>query len=282
MKMPPVKPPITEARVKIFKELDAERKRQTEKWGVQSYPSLLPVLLGKHPMTTGVRQCDAYGLPPEIVARDAYERAVADGTVTWGHIFVEEVAEAFAATNREDMRTELIQALASGVQWLEDLDKKTALGPLHDELERHKFEPALTEAETEAFLYHLAGEPEGPIPADYYATIQRAYTKKKAVRAGECPMSEQKVEAVKATSYDVNSDKLNGVDQYSATSPINDLRGELAKAQAENEKLAKAQAENEKLHSIINRAHEALGERHVHWDEGSAANEAEEILEEAR
>ena len=122
-KMPPVKAPLLAARVQIFKDIGEERRRQTKQWGVQSYPSLIPVMRDDA-ITTGVRQCASYGLPTEYAAREAYEKAVENGTVTWGHIFIEEVAEAFAATNVEDMRKELIQALASGVQWLEDLDKE--------------------------------------------------------------------------------------------------------------------------------------------------------------
>jgi len=116
--------PVPLERAKIFGDIDKERRAQTEKWGEQSYPSLITTHEAANDLTKGIMQCFAYGLPKEEQARERYEKAVKDGTVTWGHIFLEEVCETFAATNEADMRKELIQALASGVQWLEDMDKK--------------------------------------------------------------------------------------------------------------------------------------------------------------
>lgn len=45
--------------------------------------------------------------------------------VTWRHIFLEEAFEALAETDPAKLREELIQALAVGVAWIEDIDSRT-------------------------------------------------------------------------------------------------------------------------------------------------------------
>lgn len=91
-----------------------ERIRQDDKWGsFQSHPD------GTHERYEA--QAERY--------RDACNEAAAhpkaSGGVTWRHIFLEEVFEALTETDPAKLREELIQALAVGVAWIEDIDGRT-------------------------------------------------------------------------------------------------------------------------------------------------------------
>lgn len=90
-----------------------ERKRQLEKWGVQKLPD----------GTGSVRFKYA-----EQMARARTDHANKMGTVTWQQVLEEETAEAFASSDYETLRAELIQVAAVAVAWIEDLD--TRLVPL--------------------------------------------------------------------------------------------------------------------------------------------------------
>lgn len=57
----------------------------------------------------------------EVAAKAAYERARAEGCVTWRDTLREEVAESLASDNPEHLATELLQSLAVCGKWLEAL-----------------------------------------------------------------------------------------------------------------------------------------------------------------
>lgn len=86
-----------------------ERRRQNTKWGVQHHSN-------------------GTGYPGTAAdARDAQARcdaAFRDGIGTWRHILTEEIAEAYAETDRAALRAELIQVAAVAVAWIEDLDSR--------------------------------------------------------------------------------------------------------------------------------------------------------------
>lgn len=86
----------------------AERVRQVEKWGEQNHPD------GTHHSP----------IHADMVRRDC-ERAFRDGRGTWRHILSEEVAEAYAETDPEKLRAELVQVAAVAVAWVEAIDRRT-------------------------------------------------------------------------------------------------------------------------------------------------------------
>jgi hypothetical protein len=95
---------------RIFSEISRERKRQDEKWGEQNYP-----MLGA-PFTNA-----------EMVAMRESLQHVNDDTALencWFNIFMEEVCEAFAETEPEKQRAEMIQVAAVAAQIIERLDRR--------------------------------------------------------------------------------------------------------------------------------------------------------------
>ena len=85
----------------------SERLRQLKKWGPQH-----------HPNGTG----NAEQMQTAAYAKMDYERASKEGRLTWCHILNEEVAEAFAESDTERLKEELVQVMAVCAAWIEDLD----------------------------------------------------------------------------------------------------------------------------------------------------------------
>lgn len=103
---------VTEARKRnhyletvILPELKAERTRQFETWGFQS-----------HPMGNVFTREDADAM------RKLTDEAAKDGRLTWRHIAVEELYEAFSADHPEEVREELIQLLAVVAAVIQHID----------------------------------------------------------------------------------------------------------------------------------------------------------------
>ncbi|KMS79079.1 hypothetical protein ACH49_13560 [Streptomyces leeuwenhoekii] len=90
-------------------EIDAERQRQIATFGDQH-----------HPDGTGT----IHHIDQADRVRAKVDQAAADGTQTWGNILAEEVAEAFAETAPNRLRTELIQVAAVCAAWIADLDSR--------------------------------------------------------------------------------------------------------------------------------------------------------------
>lgn len=84
-----------------------ERRRQEERWGVQH-----------HPDATGLIDDDVRAERIKAL-NDFYD---AEGNITWRDILLEEVYEAFAETDLDKLREELIQVAAVAVAWIEDID----------------------------------------------------------------------------------------------------------------------------------------------------------------
>ena len=96
--------------VSILKEVRNERRRQDEKWGeVQAIPN-------------------GTGGPGRDRQRDMFkaltDRKMERGTVTFLDVLQEEVAEAFAETDPDRLREELIQSAAVCVKWAEAIDRQ--------------------------------------------------------------------------------------------------------------------------------------------------------------
>ncbi|MGW7350889.1 hypothetical protein [Streptomyces sp. NPDC054784] len=106
--------------VKAFAEdVDTERQRQLRKFGDQHHP-------------------DGTGLT-EDRDRAARARHVCDsmarlGQLAWRDILHEEVQEAFAETDPDLLRAELVQVAAVCAAWIADLDSRTS--------DRHPAHPA--------------------------------------------------------------------------------------------------------------------------------------------
>lgn len=102
----------------VLAEVYAERCRQDAKWGEQN-----------HPDGTGPNLVWAYTGPAAYVADTAKsecQRLSDEGLVTYADIFLEEVAEAFAESDPNKLRTELIQCAAVAVAWVEKIDRDQA------------------------------------------------------------------------------------------------------------------------------------------------------------
>lgn len=94
----------------VLHEVSMERDRQDTLFGDQSH---LPDGTGG----------DGYK-HLAVVDRWACKMAAREGTLTWRHILHEEVSEAFAESDPEKLRTELVQIAAVACAWLQALDRR--------------------------------------------------------------------------------------------------------------------------------------------------------------
>ena len=99
--------PVLEA---VLHEVRMERDRQDALFGDQS----------QLPDGTGG---DGYK-HLAVVDRWACKMAAEQGTVTWRHILHEEVSEAFAESDPEKLRVELVQIAAVATAWAQALDRR--------------------------------------------------------------------------------------------------------------------------------------------------------------
>ncbi|MEY9961525.1 hypothetical protein [Streptacidiphilus sp. MAP5-52] len=90
-------------------EVDIERQRQLGLWGDQ-----------RHPDGTGGAFLVSMAETLRTECREAAER----GEVTWRQILMEELAEAFAETDRAKLTVELVQAAAVIAAWISDLNRR--------------------------------------------------------------------------------------------------------------------------------------------------------------
>lgn len=93
----------------VLREVFAERRRQTKKWGPQPLP-------------------DGCNLPGdevmEVAAKAICESAMAEGRNTHRITFQEEWAEVCNAKTPADRRKELLQGAALLVKWIEQIDER--------------------------------------------------------------------------------------------------------------------------------------------------------------
>lgn len=99
----------------------AERARQGAKWGEQNHPDGTGANIEIVPLW--------YGEDLAEWAKASTDSHAQGGTVTWGHILLEEVAEAFAESDPDLLRAELVQVAAVAVQWVEAIDGRRAEPP---------------------------------------------------------------------------------------------------------------------------------------------------------
>jgi hypothetical protein len=100
--------PRTPGVAKHMVEVDAERQRQLRKWGEQRHP-------------------DGTGRPGDRENADrmrAICKANGPGQDNWRDILAEEIAEAFAETDPELLRIELVQCAAVIQDWISTIDSR--------------------------------------------------------------------------------------------------------------------------------------------------------------
>lgn len=101
----------------VLEEVFEERRRQDAKWGEQNWPD-----------GTGYEGYGGAALAlleeHRDLLRKACDAAYANGTLTWKHIFDEEVAEALAEKDPANLRTELLQVAAVAVAWVGAIDRR--------------------------------------------------------------------------------------------------------------------------------------------------------------
>ena len=105
----------------FFNEIHEERVAQIKKWGPQHWP--------------GGTATSHYDKEMADEAKRVTNLAMADGSVTWRDILVEEMLEAFAEHEWPKVRGELVQAAAVIAAWVEDGDRahsEAAGGPVPD------------------------------------------------------------------------------------------------------------------------------------------------------
>ncbi|MEV7011424.1 hypothetical protein [Streptosporangium sp. NPDC051022] len=93
---------------RVLADVAGERVAQDTMWGIQDIGD------GTGPE----RAADADRAKEEVGT------AFREGRLTWRHILLEEVLEAFAEDEPEALRTELIQVAAVAVKWVQALDRR--------------------------------------------------------------------------------------------------------------------------------------------------------------
>lgn len=104
--------------------LDAaiESVKAVSQWGEQDYPSFLADK-GTKTWPPGGRRAAFYGVATEQAQRLKLEDAVKRGTITWAHIFAEEVSEAIEAEDVGSLRAELLQVAGVCINWVRSIDR---------------------------------------------------------------------------------------------------------------------------------------------------------------
>lgn len=87
----------------------SERGRQDARWGEQNHPDGTGSDLDRR---------------LAVQARSRCEQAFAEGKGTWRHVLAEEVGEAFAESDPESLRAELVQVAAVAAAWIEAIDRR--------------------------------------------------------------------------------------------------------------------------------------------------------------
>lgn len=109
--------------VVVLAEISAERARQDALWGVQNLP------MGTGPNTAPLLPVvNIHAGVLEKIFRTYADVRAQEGTLTFADVLLEEVFEALAADNLEDVREELVQVAALAVKGVEMLDRYKLAG----------------------------------------------------------------------------------------------------------------------------------------------------------
>ena len=114
-------------RVPLWTQVLDERARQDKKWGEQNHPN------GTGPrVSLGTFGANKYAESIAAWAKVRTELAREEGELSWRHILMEEVMEAFAAPDTDALRAELIQVMATALAWIECIDRRAPVKPGED------------------------------------------------------------------------------------------------------------------------------------------------------
>lgn len=97
-----------------------ELERQDERWGEQNHPDGT----GPHVLNEDEAEWTYLVLADEQKAWNA--TLVRNDKLDWRNILLEEVYEAFAESDPERLREELVQVAAVAMQWVGAIDRRTA------------------------------------------------------------------------------------------------------------------------------------------------------------
>lgn len=97
----------------VLAAVHGERGLQDARWGEQNHPDV------RHP--TAARSVYA---KEAWLRKDTNEMRVANGTLAWDGILLEEVYEALSESDPAKLRAELIQVAAVAVAWVEAIDRR--------------------------------------------------------------------------------------------------------------------------------------------------------------
>lgn len=101
----------------LASEVIEERLEQVQQWGQQDHPSSHRFALPSYYET----QADRY--------KEINDARVADGSLSWDGILLEEVFEALAESDPQARRTELIQVAAVALAEVEAIDRRESASP---------------------------------------------------------------------------------------------------------------------------------------------------------
>ncbi|MEZ0075587.1 hypothetical protein [Planotetraspora sp. GP83] len=104
----------------VLADVGAERAAQDAMWGIQDLPD------GTGP----------HGEAAAELAKQETSAASSDGSLTWRHILIEEVLEAFAEDDPDKLRAELVQVAAVATKWIQALDRRLSPGAAQDSGDR--------------------------------------------------------------------------------------------------------------------------------------------------
>lgn len=179
-------------RTRIFVELYEEILKQDSKWGQQNHPSVDPLLLERG----ALRMSEEYEIPSETRAKQMCETTAISGTVTWGHIALEEFAECICAQSDQDRRKELVQLAAVVVQWITCIDRRSGKAELQNKVDQIVANDDSVDVDPEVYelqerlnratvvikdligwreMQHTLHRARGNEPADYVAQLDRAF-----------------------------------------------------------------------------------------------------------
>lgn len=110
----------------ILEQVAIERLKQDAKWGEQNHPN------GTGPRILIVGEIMAPAEGWAALAREHTEEKRGDDRLTWLHILRKEVYETFATPDTDALRAKLIQVLATGLAWIECIDRRAPMKPGED------------------------------------------------------------------------------------------------------------------------------------------------------
>lgn len=99
----------------VLREVEAERVQQDRKWGQQDHPDVRP--------RVGLDTRYGYGIHANHWKAENDLRA-RDKSLAWDGILLEEVYEALAEEDPDQLRAELVQVAAVATAWVECIDRR--------------------------------------------------------------------------------------------------------------------------------------------------------------